>query len=260
MLMTTLLLFALAGLAAGFLAGLLGIGGGLIVVPLLYFHFNADPATAPNAMHLALGSSLAFIVFNSGFASWMHMRLDGVRWQEVRRLAPGLAIGSLAGAAVADWLPTEMLARFFGVFLLAMAVLMVAGRAGEVRQPPQWVSMIIGAPIGMLAALAGVGGGVMVVPWMLARGHRAAHAVATSSVCTVLVAALGTVGYVLFADPVPLRGATGYIYWPAVIGIGVTALLTARFGARLAHRVDQKLLRKGFALLLVIVGLRLLLA
>lgn len=256
--LTTLLIFALAGLAAGFLAGLLGIGGGLIVVPLLFFHFSADPATAPFAMHLALGSSLAFIVINSGFASWTHMRLDGVRWEEVRLLAPGLVIGSLAGAALADRLPTEFLARFFGTFLLAMAALMLFGRNAKFRRPPQWLSAVIGAPMSLLAVLAGVGGGVMVVPWLLARGHRAVHAVASSSVCTVLVALLGSVGYAWFADDVELRGSTGYIYWPAVIGIALMAMLTARFGARLAHRVDQRVLRKGFAVLLVVVGTRLL--
>lgn len=259
MLLTTLLLFACAGLAAGFLAGLLGIGGGLVVVPLLYFYFSGNPAVAPHAMHLALGSSLAFIVINSGFASWMHMRLDGVRWQEVRRLGPGLAIGSLAGAALAGTLPTEFLARFFGVFLLVMAVLIISQRASEIRRPPQWLSIVIGAPMGLLASLAGVGGGVMAVPWLLARGHRAAHAVATSSVCTVLVAALGAIGYIIFADEVALAGATGYVYWPAVLGIAFTALLAAQFGARLAHHVDHRLLRRIFALLLVVVGLRLLL-
>lgn len=258
MLLTTLLLFACAGLAAGFLAGLLGIGGGLIVVPMLYFYFSSDPALAPQAMHLALGSSLAFIVINSGFAAWTHTRLDGVRWSEVRRLGPGLAIGSLSGAALANVLPSGFLARFFGLFLLVMAVLIISQRAGEIRRPPQWLSAVIGAPMGLLASLAGVGGGVMAVPWLLARGHRAVHAVATSSVCTVLVAALGASGYILFADDVRMPGATGYVYWPAVIGIAVTALLTARFGARLAHRVDQKLLRRLFALLLVVVGLRLL--
>lgn len=256
----TILLFAAAGLVAGFLAGLLGIGGGLVVVPLLFFYFSGHPDVASQSMHLALGSSLAFIVINSSFAAWAHMRLDGVRWDEVRRLAPGLAIGSLAGAAIADALPTEFLARFFGIFLLVMAVLMVVGRSSEARRPPQWLSTIIGAPMGMLAVLAGVGGGIMVVPWMLARGHRAVYAVATSSVCTVLVAALGAVGYVVFAEDVALPGSTGYIYWPAVLGIAFTALLTARWGARLAHRADQKLLRRLFALLLVVIGLRLLLA
>lgn len=260
MLLSTLLLFACAGLAAGFLAGLLGIGGGLVVVPLLYFYFSGDTALAPHAMHLALGSSLAFIVINSGFVAWTHMRLDGVRWNEVRRLGPGLAVGSLAGAALADMLPTGILARFFGIFLLVMAVLIIAQRTAPTRHPPQWLSSVIGLPMGLLASLAGVGGGVMAVPWLLARGHRAAHAVATSSVSTVLVAALGASGYILFAEYLPLPGATGYVYWPAVFGIAITALATARFGARLAHRVDQKLLRRIFALLLVVVGLRLLLS
>ncbi|HEX6928805.1 MAG TPA: sulfite exporter TauE/SafE family protein [Gammaproteobacteria bacterium] len=256
----TVLLFAAAGLAAGFLAGLLGIGGGLVVVPLLYFHFSADPVAAPYAMHLALGSSLAFIVINSGAAAWTHMKLDGVHWREVRLLAPGLAIGSIAGAALADQLPTPVLARFFGVFMLAMAALMFFRTPRNFHPGNHWHSAIIGLPVGIVAALAGVGGGVMVVPWLFSRGYRAAHVIATTSVCTVVVALVGTLGYTLFAEPVPLPGAFGYVHWPAVFGIAVTAFFMAQVGARLAHRVDQKMLRKGFAALLVVVGLRLLLA
>lgn len=256
---STLLLFALAGLAAGFLAGLLGIGGGLIVVPLLYFHFSADPLTAPYAMHLALGSSLAFIVINSGSAVFAHMRLDGVRWEEAQRLAPGLAIGSVIGAALADQLPTVALARFFGVFMLAMAMLMFFRSPREFSGGRHWHSTVIGVPMGIVAVLAGVGGGVMVVPWLFTRGFRAAQVIATSSVCTVVVAAVGAVGYMLFAEPVPLPGVIGYVHWHAVLGIAVTAFFTAQIGARLAHRVNQKLLRKGFAVLMVIVGVRLLL-
>lgn len=255
---STLLLFAVAGLAAGFLAGLLGIGGGLIVVPLLYFWFSGDPVAAPYAMHLALGSSLAFIVINSGTAAWTHARLDGVRWAEARRLAPGLAIGSLTGAALADSLPTAVLAKFFGVFLLAMAALLVFRRSRALPGGRSWHSAVIGIPMGTLAALAGVGGGVMVVPWLFSRGYRAGEVIATSSICTVVVAATGVAGYLLFAEPVPLPGVIGYVHWQAVLGISVTAFFTAQLGARLAHRVDQRLLRRGFAGLMVVVGVRLL--
>lgn len=255
---STLLLFAFAGLVAGFLAGLLGIGGGLVVVPLLYFWFSADPLAAPYAMHLALGSSLAFIVINSGVAAWTHMKLDGVRWPEVRLLAPGLAAGSVVGAALADLLPTGALARFFGVFMIAMAALMFFRKPRDFHGGNRWYSGVIGVPMGVVAALAGVGGGVMVVPWLFSRGYRAAQVVATTSVCTIVVAVIGTLGYTVFADPVPLPGVIGYVHWHAVLGIAATAFFTAQIGARLAHRLDQQMLRKGFAALLVLVGLRLL--
>lgn len=258
--MTVILMFAFTGLVAGLLAGLLGIGGGLVVVPMLYFHFSANPVTAPHAMHLALGSSLAFIVINSGIAAWTHARLDGVRWREFRLLAPGLAAGGLAGAALADNLSTVALARFFGSFLLAMSAWMLFRPAGTRRDVPESLSYVIGLPMGTLAALAGVGGGVMVVPWLLARGHSAAHAVSTSSVCTVVVAAIGAAGYIFLAESLQLDGVTGYVHWYAVLGVAVTALLTAQIGARLAHRIDQRLLRRIFALLLAVVGARLLYA
>lgn len=257
--METLLLFIAAGLLAGFLAGLLGIGGGLVVVPVLFFYFGNQPELAPYAMHLALGSSLAFIVLNSGAAAWIHVRLEGVQWREARDLSPGLVAGGLVGAAVAGQLSTPVLARAFGIFLLAMAALILFGSRllfpGGGRR---WHSAAAGLPIGGIAALVGVGGGVMVVPWLLSRGYRAAQAVATSSICTIVVAVVGAAGYVLFADAVPLSYTTGYVHWPAVLGIAVTAFFTARLGARLAHHVDQRNLRKLFALLLVVVALRLL--
>lgn len=257
--METVLLFISAGLLAGFLAGLLGIGGGLVVVPVLFFYFSGYAELAPYAMHLALGSSLAFIVLNSSAAAWVHYRLDGVQWPEARDLSPGLVAGGLIGAAIADALSTAVLARAFGIFLLAMAALILFG--SRLQFPGggrRWHSAAAGVPIGGVAALVGVGGGVMIVPWLLSRGYRAAQAVATSSICTIVVAVVGAVGYMLFADAVPLPYTTGYVHWPAVLGIAVTAFLTARLGARLAHRVDQRVLRKVFALLLVIVAVRLL--
>lgn len=256
----TLLIFGGLGLVAGFLAGLLGIGGGLIVVPSLYYFFSHDPVTAPYAMHLALGSSLAFIVLNSGAAAWMHHRLGGVHWREVMWLAPGLALGALFGAALAGQLDTQTLARGFGAFLIVMALYLFAHRRPAFHAGKKhWLSLFAGVPMGAIASLAGVGGGVMVVPWLLSRGFKPAHAVGTSSFSTVIVAALGALGYMLFAETVPLQGVTGYVYWPAVIGIGFTAMLMAPLGARTAHHVNQLWLRRGFAMLMFVIGMELLL-
>jgi hypothetical protein len=251
----------LAGLAAGLLAGLLGIGGGLLVVPVLFFVLSQDSVHAAYAMHVALGSSLAFIVINSGMATLTHQRLGGVRWREVRWLAPGLIVGGLLGAAIADQLPTAWLQRWFGGFLIVMAAYLFIQRIPDLpnRMARSWKSALAGLPIGLVASLAGVGGGVMLVPWLLTRGFRTADAVGTSSACTVLVALVGTIGYAVISDPVPLDGATGYVYWPAVAAFAVTALVTAPFGARLAHRVNQRSLRRGFALLVLLVGVKLLL-
>lgn len=251
----------LAGLGAGLLAGLLGIGGGLLVVPVLFFVLSQDPVHAGYAMHVALGSSLAFIVINSGMATLTHQRLGGVRWREVGWLAPALIAGGLLGAAIADQLPTAWLQRWFGGFLIVMAAYLFIQRIPDLpnRMARSWQSAVAGLPIGMVASLAGVGGGVMLVPWFLSRGFRTADAVGTSSACTVLVALVGTIGFALISDPVPLKGATGYVYWPAVAAFAITAMVTAPFGARLAHRVNQRSLRRGFALLVLLVGIKLLL-
>lgn len=257
----TLPVFVVAGIAAGFLAGLLGIGGGLIVVPAMFFMLSRDPVHADYAMHVALGSSLAFIVINSSISAFMHYRIGGLRWREIGWLTPGLVIGSLLGAQLADLFTTLVLQRWFGGFLVVMAIyLFVQRRPPLPKTDRPWVSTIAGLPIGTIASLAGVGGGVMVVPWMLARGHRAVVAVATSSACTVIVAIVGALGYSLLASRTPLEWSTGYIYWPAVAAFSVTAIFTAPLGAKLAHRIDQSKLRRGFALLVAIVGIRLLAA
>lgn len=212
-------------------------------------------------MHVALGSSLAFIVINSGFAAFIHYRLGGFRWQEFAWLAPGLVIGSLLGAQLADIFSTLTLQRWFGVFLVVMAVyLFIQRRPPMPKTGRPWASAIAGLPMGTIASLAGVGGGVMVVPWLLARGHRAAVAVATSSACTVIVALVGTLGYAMLASREPMPWSSGYVYWPAVLAFAATAIFTAPLGARIAHRIDQKKLRRGFALLVFIVGVRLLAA
>lgn len=258
--LTNLVIFATAGILAGFLAGLLGIGGGLIVVPVIFFVLSLDPATAGFAMHVALGSSLAFIVINSGMAAFMHWRLGGMRWRELAWLAPGLVAGSLAGARLAEEFSTDILRRWFGGFLLFMAIyLFVQRRLPLPESDRPWSSTVAGLPIGVIASLAGVGGGVMVVPWLLARGHHAAVAVATSSACTVVVALIGAAGFMVFASESPLPYSTGYVYWPAVAAFAVTAVFTAPLGARTAHRIDQSKLRRGFALLVLVVGIELLL-
>lgn len=257
--MTIIVIFAMTGLVAGFLAGLLGIGGGLIMVPILYYVFSAQPDTAPHAMHLALASSLAFIVLNSGAAAWMHHRLGGVRWREVLLIAPGLAFGGLAGAALAGQLGSDILRGWFASFLIVMALYLLLHRARvEAKRIPEMFSAIIGLPIGMVAALAGVGGGVMVVPWMIFRGHATAIAIAISSICTVLVALLGAIGYMWFANAPEFAHATGYVYWPAVFATAITSMLVAPYGAKVAHRVDQQSLKKGFAILILLVGVKLL--
>lgn len=255
-----LLLFIAFGIIAGFLAGLLGIGGGLVIVPVLFYILSQDAQHAGYAMHVALGSSLAFIVFNSGTAAIAHARLGGLRWRELGWLAPGLVLGAMAGSALADELSSQLLQRWFGGFLLLMAAYLFIQ-----RQPPlpdtrrEWISIFAGLPIGTVASLAGVGGGVMVVPWLIARGYKPAVAVATSSASTVVVALVGAGGYALFASRTPLPWSTGYIYWPAVLAFAATSVFTAPLGAKLAHRIDQARLKRGFALLLALVGLKLLL-
>ncbi len=256
------LAFPLVGALSGLLAGLFGIGGGLVIVPALNALFAAglvdiDPQAR---MHVAIGSSLGVIVFTAISSVRAHHRLGSVVWPAVRGLVPGVVAGGLLGAFIADALDTRALEIVFGVFAALMALRIATGREAPAdaggRLPSAGGFAAAGTIIGSVSALVGIGGGVMTVPYLGWHGVPIRKAVGTAAACTLPVAAAGAVGYVFAGAGAPVPpGSTGYLYWPAVGGIAVASVLTAPLGARLAHALPVKRLRQLFALLLVVVAL-----
>jgi uncharacterized membrane protein YfcA len=259
-----LLLYLGLGALAGLMAGLLGVGGGLLIVPVLLWAFELLGFPYQVLMHLAVGTSLATIVVTSLSSILAHNRRGAVRWELVRQLAPGILLGAWIGALVADWMSGDWLRRVFALFALFVGTRMLLGLRVRVgRDLPGRVGFWgAGGVIGAVSALVGIGGGSLTVPFLHASGVDMRQAVASSSACGLPIALAGATGFVWtgWADPGLPSGSTGYVYWPAFAGIVLTSMLLAPVGARLAHSLPVQALQRVFALLLLGVGLKLLLA
>lgn len=258
MLLETILIFCAVGLAVGLLAGLFGIGGGLIVVPALALVLPGLGTAEAVVMHLAVGTSLGTVTLTSSASAWSHHRLGAVDWPIFRRLAAGLVVGAVLGAVIAGELHSAVLATVFGVFALGMAAYIAWSPSPERARPgpPAGWLPLAGAALGVLPSILGVGGGILLVPFLLWRGLRPVQAVATSAACTVPVGLAGALGHLAtgFGAPGLPPGSLGYLHLPALAGIALMSMLAAPWGARIAHRLPRHRLRRGFALLLAGVG------
>jgi uncharacterized membrane protein YfcA len=252
------------GLVAGILAGLLGIGGGLVIVPMLVFCMTRQDIPQEVIMHLALGTSMATILFTAVSSFMAHHRRGAVHWDVVRRIVPGILVGTLAGSCVASSLSTDFLKGFFVVFLYYVAVQMLMDRRPKaVRSFPGQAGMLAaGSVIGAVSSLVGIGGGTLSVPFMLWCNLSVHHAIGTSAAIGFPIAIAGTVGYIfngLHASGLP-QYAFGYVYLPALAGIVCASIVTAPLGVRLAHSLPVAKLKKVFAVLLLAVGTRMLIS
>lgn len=254
------LLYLSVGAAAGLLGGLLGVGGGLVIVPFLVFSFQAQQFAPEVSTHMAIATSLATIIFTSISSVKAHHERGAVRWDLARLLVPGIVLGTLLGAQIAHLLPARALQLMIGVFALLMALQMFSnwkpGGGSATALPGSRGLFATGGTIGLASALFGIGGGSLTVPWLSYHSVRMQEAVATSSACGMAIALAGTLGFIITGWNVANLpdGALGYVYLPAFVGISVTSILFARLGVRLAHRLPSATLKKVFAALLVIVG------
>ncbi|GAB6037857.1 sulfite exporter TauE/SafE family protein [Fundidesulfovibrio butyratiphilus] len=255
-------LYALAGAGAGVLAGLLGVGGGIVIVPVLIALFTMQGLPQHYLMQMALGTSLASIMFTSVSSMRAHHRHGAVRWNIVKSIAPGIILGTLAGSTVASMLPTRFLKGFFVCFLYFVSVQMFLNFKPKPSReiPGQKALLGVGGGIGILSALVGIGGGSLSVPYMAWCNIPLHQAVGTSAAIGFPIAAAGTVGYILNglnkAD-IP-SGCLGYIYLPALVGLVVFSMLTAPLGAKIAHKLPVAKLKRIFALFLFVVATKML--
>ena len=261
--METLLIFAATGAAAGVLAGLFGVGGGLIMVPALALVLPWQGIGPAVVMQVAIGTSLAVISATSVSSMLAHHRRGGVLWPVFARLVPGLAAGAVAGAFVAHALPGTVLQRIVGIGAILVALQMFLDRQPASPRPPLGTAGLLGAGgvIGLLSALIGIGGGSLTVPLLSWRGVEMRQAVGTSAACGVPIAWAGAAGFMVAGAGVAGRPewSVGYVSLAAFAAIAATSVLAAPLGARLAHRLPPKQLKRGFAALLVVIGISLLL-
>ena len=247
------------GLCTGFLAGLLGIGGGMLMVPFLTLIFSHRGIDAGLAVKMAIATSMSTILFTSIASVRAHHQRGAVRWDLVRRLAPGIVLGGLvSGAGVFALLKGTVLALLFALFVVFSASQMLLNRKPKpTRQMPGPLGAgAAGGVIGLLAGLVGAGGAFVSVPFMTWCNVPMANAVATSAALGFPIALANTVGYVVAGWHLPQAapGAVGYLMLPALGVIALASVLTAPLGARVAHSVDTAHLKKVFAVLLYGLG------
>jgi len=257
-----LLSYLLLGCVSGTLAGLLGVGGGLIIVPALIFIFHQQGFADELITHMAVGTSLATIILTSISSVRVHHAHGAVQWMLFKHLSVGIVTGSLLGAWLADSIQATALQVLIALFALAVSLQMGFDFKPTSRQPLPgkrglW---LIGNGIGMLSTLFGIGGGSITVPLLIRFSVPIQQAVATASVCGLPIALAGGLGFVItgWSNPLLPAHSLGYVYVPAFLGIVASSVLFAGFGARLAHRLPAPTLRKLFALLLFAVGVQLL--
>lgn len=257
----------LVGVLAGFLAGLFGIGGGMIMVGALAFALPWVGVPEAHVMHMALATSLACIVLTAIASTRAHAQRGSVMWPAVAWLAPGLVIGGAFGAQLAGLAPDAWLRIGFAGYCFLTAATLFAARkpvANESQGAAHGPVLILAAvPIGALSALVGIGGGSMLVPLLVWRGHLAVRAVGTSAACGLPVALASAIGYVVAArhsDAVLPAGSIGYVHLPAAALLALGSTSATRHGAALAHRLAHHHLNRAFAALLMLMGLAMVVA
>ena len=258
-------IFPLLGVVAGILAGLLGVGGGLVLVGALAWLLPLHGVPKEAAMHAALASSLASIVMTAASSAYSHHRRGSVLWPTVKWMVPGLLLGGWLGSGLAVKLDDQVLRWIVAGYCLLAAAQLLFGKtrteqAGMSVPAPSGLPMTAaGTGIGAMSAVVGIGGGSMTVPLLVWQGVAPVRAVGTSSACGVAIGLASAFGYALHApaDALP-HHAIGYVYLPAAIGVAVASVLAAPYGTRLAHKLSGLALKRVFALFLVTVGVTLL--
>jgi uncharacterized membrane protein YfcA len=262
--MSAYLIYLLLGACAGLLAGLLGVGGGLVIVAALAWLLPLQGVAAEQVMHVALATSLASIILTGLSSARAHARRGSVLWPTVWTLVPGLLLGGVLGALLAGTLASETLRWCVAGFCLLAGSQLAFGtprarheRADAPRSPALGLA---GIGIGGLSAIVGIGGGSLTVPLLVWLGVAPVRAVATSSACGVAIAVSSALSYAWMVPSAPTQpGSLGYVYLPAAVGIALASVLVAPLGARLAHRLSGPALKRVFAAFLYLVGLSLLL-
>lgn len=254
------LLYPLLGMVAGLLAGLLGVGGGLVLVAALVLVLPGQGVPPSAAMHAALATSLASVIITSLASTRAHWKRGSVSWPSVAWLVPGLLPGAWLGSVLATRMSGGSLRWFVVAYCVVAALQLLFGlpRAhGDGRTAPRGPGLsAAGVGIGAVSSLVGIGGGSMTVPLLVWRGVQPVRAVGTSSACGVAIGLASAAGYALHAPSGALPAhAVGYIYLPAAIGVAVASVLAAPYGTRLAHRIGGKALKRVFAVFMVVMGM-----
>ncbi len=253
-----ILIFIVLGFCAGLLSGLLGVSGGIIIVPSLYYVFDWLGFAPENRMHFAIGTSLAAMIIISSVSAWFHHRKGAVLWNYSRIMIPGVIVGCIIGIIISRYTPSDYLARIFGGFLILIAIYFLLPKTPSLHFEtlPKLLLMGFGSFIGCASSLLGIGGGVVAVPVLMGFSLPAVNAVAVSASLTFFTAIVGTIGYLIIGFNV--QGPAyhlGYIFLPAFFAMGIASVFGGPIGVKLAHFLHAKILKKIFAVVLGLTGL-----
>lgn len=254
--------YLILGTVAGLVAGMFGVGGGLLLVPVLLFVFDAQHFSAGHTMHLALGTSMATILFTSLSSARKHHQHGAVNWRVVRDITPGVLLGTALGTLSAASIPARGLGMFFALFVyFAAAQILLDVRPKPSRQLPGFAgTSAAGALTGWISSLVSIGGGTVIVPFLIWCNVPLRNAIGTSAAIGFPIAVGGTAGYIAAGLGTPALPAPslGFVYLPALLWVALATVLTAPLGAMAAHRMKTGLLRKLFAVLLIALATKLL--
>jgi len=252
--------YLITGIVAGLIAGLLGVGGGIIVVPVLIICFEAQGFSAETLTHMAIGTSLATIVFTSISSIINHHRMGSVLWATFKPMGLGICFGSVMGVLTVLQLDGDVLKKLIGVFAIVIALRMWIKKSAEGRRklPEDTVLAGAGVFVGWVSSMFGIGGGTLTVPFLNRYQIEMRQVVGTAAACGLPIALVGAMTNGVVGMSVDNRPdwSFGFIYLPALFGIVITSVYFAKIGARLANRLPSAVLRNTFAVLLLFVGIR----
>lgn len=258
----TVIVFLVLGTIVGFFAGLLGIGGGGIMVPVLTAYFLYKEVPVEFVVHLALGTSMASIIVTSASSLYAHHQHQGILWNVVKAMVPGVLIGTFIATYLASQISSQHLAIFFAIFMAYVSIQMflnVQAKASRVL-PGSTGLFSVGAGIGAVSAVVAIGGGSLTVPFLTWHNVNIKKAIGSSAAVGFPIAIAGTIGYLINGWNVAYQAEYlfGFVYLPAVLLISVMSYFTAPLGAKLAHKLPVPVLKKVFALFLLALGLKML--
>ncbi|APJ04686.1 sulfite exporter TauE/SafE family protein [Silvanigrella aquatica] len=261
-------LYLLAGCGAGLMSGLLGLGGGVIVVPMLTFIFLHSSINPDIVIHLAIGTSLTAMIFTTLSATIAHNKLKRVEWNVLKKFAPGIILGVITGVLLSNSFDKKRLTIIFGIYLIFIATQMLFKKDPPLNSPtkPKLVKentftfSIGGIFIGLISGILGVGGGTLIIPFLTYFGRDMHKAIGTSAALGFFITIFGTIIFILLSSGnsnLP-KGAIGFIYLPAVLGVSITSILFAPIGSKISVKLSPKILKRCFAILLYLISLKLL--
>lgn len=252
-------IYLIVGACAGLMAGLFGIGGGVIIIPALaaiFLHHTDIPAEL--VMQMAVGTSLATVVITAISSVYAHHRHQAVIWPQVWVMVPWLIVGTVLGAAVVSFLPSSFLRLFFAIFLTVLSIHLFFSRTpSSVEKVLSDKVVKIGSIIiGVLSSILGVGGGTLLVPFLMRCKLDILQATGTSVACGFAVSMVASICFMVtgWLSGIHLQYSTGYIYWPAFAGIAVASVLFAPLGAAFAHKLPKEMLKRIFAVFLLMMA------